>query len=244
MGFQRCQGPIMYCLCTRLSRSIMKENRLFSFIRTGQPCLLPLIAHLLGLGHMAQDAGGGTTIWAQDRPLMANGREHIARQSPFSLLGHLVKCPLEMGDEVVGRLGGVQRGVGQIPLVRPARRSVDGVSKGGVMSALREVEVARAQAIPRGDRQPQLPRPRSRVPSGPDHVGQHLRGTNAVGASPGRTFSVPASSCRTRSGPASTGSPRRSPWRDKGRRPGDSAGGRDIAPAGHRSRHRYQGRKA
>ena len=42
----------MICrLCTGLSRSTMKENALFSFSKQVQWCLLPLMAHLLGLGH-------------------------------------------------------------------------------------------------------------------------------------------------------------------------------------------------
>ena len=35
LGFQRHQGQIICCLCTRLSRSKMKENELFSFIWEG-----------------------------------------------------------------------------------------------------------------------------------------------------------------------------------------------------------------
>jgi hypothetical protein len=40
LGFQRCQGPIIYGLCTLLSRSTMKENELFSFIETGLVVLI------------------------------------------------------------------------------------------------------------------------------------------------------------------------------------------------------------
>ena len=40
LGFQRCQGPIIYGLCTELSRSTMKENEQFSFIQTGPVVLI------------------------------------------------------------------------------------------------------------------------------------------------------------------------------------------------------------
>src|SRR5687767_916227 len=72
--------------------------------------------------------GQGIALF-QVQPVLANGRERIARQSPFSLLGHLVKGPLEMGDEVVGRLGEVQLGVGQVPLMHPACGIIDEIGK-------------------------------------------------------------------------------------------------------------------
>jgi hypothetical protein len=40
LGCQRHQGPIIYCLYTRLSRSKMKENELFSFIWTDPGMLI------------------------------------------------------------------------------------------------------------------------------------------------------------------------------------------------------------
>jgi hypothetical protein len=49
---------------------------------------------------------------------------------------------LEMGDEVVGRLGEVQLGVGQVSLMRPACGIIDEVGKGDMASTLREVHIA------------------------------------------------------------------------------------------------------
>src|SRR5262245_54737426 len=47
---QRHQGPIIYCLYTRLSRSKMKENELFSFISRGPVVLIALDSALVGFG--------------------------------------------------------------------------------------------------------------------------------------------------------------------------------------------------
>jgi len=50
LGFQRHQGQIICCLCTRLSRSKMKENELFSFIWTGPAALIAPDSALVGFG--------------------------------------------------------------------------------------------------------------------------------------------------------------------------------------------------
>jgi hypothetical protein len=50
MGFQGCQGPIMYGLCTGLSCPTMKENALFSFISKGPAVLIALHSALVGFG--------------------------------------------------------------------------------------------------------------------------------------------------------------------------------------------------
>ena len=48
LGFQRCQGLMIYGLCTGLSRSTMQENELCSFIWTGPAVLIASGSALVG----------------------------------------------------------------------------------------------------------------------------------------------------------------------------------------------------
>src|SRR5262245_23593435 len=48
LGCQRHQGPIIYGLCTRLSRLTTKENEQFSFIQTGPVMLIAPDSALVG----------------------------------------------------------------------------------------------------------------------------------------------------------------------------------------------------
>src|SRR5882724_8157666 len=60
-GFQRLQELINYCLCTRRWCAILKENELFSFIRTGSAALIAPDSALVGFrpGGNKNPAGGG-----------------------------------------------------------------------------------------------------------------------------------------------------------------------------------------
>src|SRR6266545_1947981 len=72
-------------------------------------------------------------------------------------LGCRIEFLVQTCDKVVGLLRERKFGIGQVALLRPTCRVVDQVRKGHMTSALREIDVAGAEAIADGYSQPQFP---------------------------------------------------------------------------------------
>ena len=95
----------------------------------------------------------------QVQAVVANRDEIISRQAARGLLGRRIECLLEPRDKVIRLLGQSEFGVGEIALVLPAGRIINQVGKRHMPSTLRQIDVARPQAIADGHGETEFPGP-------------------------------------------------------------------------------------